>query len=362
MDYGLCCYSIGDGDLALRLGARWAHAFADITEGIPDHSALIDDMVTHGCAPVIDVRTETAVLGAMIAGDEPPRYDPPTLQELREGDAPPTDDEQAWLDGARAAYDQRYGELCAEFEASIGDTRQRCKATIGWYAQSIMEYLYRHPRVRDIEVWGSAEVARFIHGHGELLDYSSILRRVYETVKEHHPEVRIWTGGFGHNCDCVMLERGLAVHSPEAFDVCNLHPFLMTTGHIDIDRESLSTRLRVARRILDAKCKGQPFAASGVGIPTLPFGPPPAAYGRFWRVGVARALPEGEALDWWLMLLGVLREAGFEAACLLARDTYPPPGEQPRMHHFSGLLHADGTNKAFTEELCREARNARSAT
>jgi len=58
------------------------------------------------------------------------------------------------------------------------------------------------------------------------------------------------------------------------------------------------------------------------------------------------------------MLLGVLREAGFESACLLARDTYPPQ----RMHHFSGLLHADGTDKAFTEELCREARNARPAT
>lgn len=334
MDLGISCYQIGDGPLATALGAQWAHAFADVTEGIPNHTDLIADMVAHGCRPVIDLRTATVKLGEMIANERGPVYDPP--------------------EGNTSQYDAIYSRQVDEFEASIGETRQRCKAVIRWYADSIGEYLERHPQVKDVEVWGSAEVARFIHGNGELLDYSSILKAVYEVVKERHPEVRVWTGGFGCNCDCSMIERGLSVHCNTQFDVCNMHPFLQSTGFLDVDQESLARRLRHGRKILDDKCARQPFAASGVGVPTVAIGPPPAQYGRFWRVFSARAIDASSALEWWLMLLGVLRDADFEVACLLARDVSPPA----RFHHFSGLTNADGTYKPFTEDLINAARSA----
>ena len=333
MDLGLSCYSIGDGPLAHCIGARYAHAFADVTDGIPDHRALITDMVAHGCSPVIDLRTQTATLGQMIADERQPAYDPPETD--------------------REAYDARFEVQHAVWQASIGETKLRCKAVIRWYAQSIMEYLYRHPRVQNVEVWGSAEVAHFIHGRGELLDYSSILRDVYEVVKEHHPEVAIWTGGFGNNCDCSMLERGLAEYAPAHFDVCNLHPLILSGGFLDVDREAIRRRLEHARHILDTRCKGQPLCASAVGVPTINIHGAPARYGRFWRAeGGARVILAEDGMLWWRMMLDNLREADFQVACIIGRDVWPPT----RISHRCGIVNADGTDKAFTEEFCSEAR------
>ena len=302
MNLGLSCYQVGDGPLAERIGATRAHLFADVSDGVPDHTEIIADMAAHGCAPVPDLRTCVMTLGRMIAGQ--------------------------------------------------GEPLERRDRALRWFSDSIVEYLDAHPTVADVEVWGSAEVAQFKHGRGEMLNYADVLTDVYRRVKEARPDVRVWTGGFGcaHGtiADLTLLENALAEHAPDAFDVCNMHPFIVSGGYPDVDCNTLRVRLQKARRTLDEKCVGQPLAATGFGLPTLDIPPLPAAYGRFIRLpsGV-RAIREEEAMDWYVPLLAVLEECGFETVCLLARDIAPAT----RFQHYCGLTTATGADKSFTDEL-----------
>lgn len=301
MNIGLCYYQVGDGPLAERIGATYATMQCDVSEGLPDHDALIADMTAHGCRPIPDMRTSIAKLGEMIAGE--------------------------------------------------GNPVERRDRALRWFSDQIIAYLDEHPEVEDVEVWASAELAQFIHGRGEMLDYASVLTDVYGQVKELRPGVRVWTGGFGcghgATADVTLLERALAEFAPRAFDVCNMHPFLLSTGQVDVDCVTVNVRLKQARKTLDTRCAGQPLAATGFGIPTVNLPPVPENYGRFWKPFGVRAIPETEALDWYRPLLAVLEDVGLETVCLLARDTEPPQ----RFIHLCGLTRADGSDKAFTAEL-----------
>lgn len=313
MDLGLSSYQIGDGPLGLRFGASWAHIFADLTEGIPDHADIIADMDAHGLQPVSDVRTTMAHMASLVVGK--------------------------------------------------GDPVERRDAAIRTYAEDILRYVERHPPVLNIEIWGSAECAQFIHGSGELMDYATILAMVFERVKAERPDVRVWTGGFGcaygATADLTLLERALSTYCPRQFDVCNMHPFLMSTGYLDVDQETVRRRLAKARQTLDHHCAGQPLAATGFGVPTVRADPPPPAYGRFWRRFGRRVLAESEATDWWLGILQTLSEGGMSPVCLLARDvTLAEDSENiPGLTHICGLTRVDGSDKAFTDELCERLKH-----
>ena len=301
MDYGITCYQVGDGPIAQRMGARWAHTFCDLTEEIPDHAELFADADAHGCAPIADVRTTMAALGKMIAG----RDDPVAARD----------------------------------------------AAIRSFAETIVRYLDRHETVRTIEVWSGAECVTFLHGRGEMLDYATVLTQVYDHVKAARPDVRVLSGGFGcargATADLSMLENALAEYCPDKFDGCNLHPFLISTGYLDIDANTLRHRLRHAREVLDKRCKGQPLVATGFGVPTLDVPRPPTGYGTFRKAFGVRMIIEEEGAGWWLPLLDVLRACGMEFVCVLARDVVPTIWS----HHFGGLCRADGTEKAFAAEV-----------
>jgi hypothetical protein len=92
--------------------------------------------------------------------------------------------------------------------------------------------------------------------------------------------------------------------------------------------------------------------STGFGVPTVPMAAPPPQYGRHWKPFGVRAIPEAEAAVYWRDLLTVLEECGMQTVCLLARDIEPPQ----RFHHLCGLTNADGSEKAFTEELCAMIR------
>jgi hypothetical protein len=297
VDLGLCMSRRGDGALARRLNCRWAHAVCDLTDGVPDMGALLEDMLTHGMRPVLDCRTTIEALGKMLY----------------------------------------------QSDDAIADRA----AAIGWFTGRILELLDRYLHLRDIEIWASAEMARFQHGGGITLDYSTILQDVYATVTQERPDVRVWTGGFGPNCQIDFLQQGIARYAPTGFDVLNMHPFLSSTGTLEVDLQTCAMRLEAARKIVDEQCARQPFASTGFGIPTVASAPPPA-YGRFWRLpdGV-RALTEAQAGAWYTGFLELFEQAGFRCCCLMVRDR----PEHRYMCDFAGLLHADGTPKAFLDDL-----------
>jgi len=298
VDLGICKYKPDAGPLARRLRASWAHWFADLSGGdLPDDTALFASCAEHGLRPVPNLRTSIAALRRFGA--------------------------EGGMDGA-----------------------------IQWYSDCILRYCDTYP-VRDIEVWGDADIAFIAGGKANPLDYGRVLTAVYWRVKSARPDVTIWTGGFGADFAVNFVDDGVARHAPEAFDVCNLHPFAsLNPPDPGPYRATAAIRIDRMRRTLDKKAKGQPFASTGFGLPTVPFdGPPPQAFGRYWRVAQGACAPlEHEALAWYVTLLELMRDCGFLTVCLLLDDF--SDGQVPRFQQWCGLRREDGTEKAFVEGLC----------
>ena len=306
----MSCYQPGDGPLAQRIDARWAHTLADLTEAIPDHHALFADADAHGCKPIADVRTTLQALAGMVEGE--------------------------------------------------GNPIERRDAAIGAFVADILRYLDRHETLRTVEVWSGAECAMFVHGRGEMMHYATVLGQVHDAIKRERPDVRVLTGGFGcargATADLTMLEYALAEYAPEKFDVCNMHPLLSSTGYCEVDVDTLRNRLQKARRALDARCAGQPLCATAFGLPTADLPPLPPQYGRYWkRFGGVRIITETQGAQWWLALLEVVRECGLEFCCVMGRDWEPP---HVRHQQICGMTRADGSDKAFTGEVVEALQDA----
>ena len=138
MDLGICKYKPDAGPLARRLRASWAHWFADLSGGdLPDDTALFASCAEHGLRPVPNLRTSIAALRRFGA--------------------------EGGMDGA-----------------------------IQWYSDCILRYCDTYP-VRDIEVWGDADIAFIAGGKANPLDYGRVLTAVYWRVKSARPDVTIWS-------------------------------------------------------------------------------------------------------------------------------------------------------------------------
>ena len=301
MDLGLCKFEPGDGPLAARLGATWAHQHVFLDDGTPDLRGLLAEMQDAGCRPVFDCRTSMGKLGSLL-------------------------------------YD------------AAGKPRADREASFRWYAEAVLTFLDLHPAVLDVELWASPECPYFAPGQCLTLDYGSLLSAVYSQVKAARPDVTVWTGGFGTMASPEFLENCLALYAPQAFDVCNMHPFVVTTGDLEDDLELLRFRLGMARTLLDERCAGQPLRATGFGVPTTHAGRPEAAMGKYHRTTTdrQRLIPEEDAIAWWMGCLRVFAAAGFEVVCLLGHDWRDP---EDRAQNHSGLLRHRGQEKVFVGAL-----------
>lgn len=297
MNIGLAHYRIGDGPLAQLLGGGAAQFEVDLDGEDTDRRDLIADAQAHGLAPIADLRTSLKTLCALIYTEGRP----------------------------------------------IGDRF----TAMGWYAARVCRFLDRHPLVQNVEVWGDNDCPCLNLGVVRSLDYGGLLEVVAERVRREHPEVRLWTGGFGPNCLPDTIHKGLARYAPAAFDVCNYRPLLATTGDPAVDCQVLGMRLDIGRAALDQRCKGQPFAASCFGVPTTAAGRPPRPIGLFYLLPhtFIRAVPEGEALEWYTAYLRLFAAYGFETVCFLAQDG------GPGLYGYSGLRDSSGGEKCFVRPL-----------
>lgn len=293
MNLGISMFEPRHTDLARRLGCAFAHWTVDISDGIPEdaerHAAASDC----GLDVITDCRTSVGALRSLATTEE-------------------------------------------------GVTE---------YALRIVEYLNRHPNVRNVELWGGAEVAYIAGTKGPVHDYARIINAVAPVLRKERPEVRIWTGGFGCDFDPVFADACLANRVPaQNYDVVNWHPVVsLSPPQTEVYRQVGAMRLQLARRALK---NDKPFAASLFGIPTVPLARPPGGnYGDYWRVGGARALCEQDAVSWYVAMLGLMREEGFTTVCLKAQDHLRPGQQVPDWTQMTGLLHRDGTEKTFVQPL-----------
>lgn len=302
MDLGLCKFEPGDGALAARIGATWAHQYAWLDDGTPDLRDLLGEMVDAGCRPVFDCRTSVQKLAALLFGAD-------------------------------------------------GNPLENREASYRWYAEAVLAFLDLHPRVLDVEVWASPECPHLAPGQCLTLDYGGLLTAVYAQVKAARPDVTVWTGGFGTMGATGFLDDGLCLFAPRAFDVCNTHPFVTPVAECEEDCATLRLRFGKARELLDTRCAGQPLRSTAFGVPTTPGGRPLLSLGDFYRTPAdrVRLLPEEEALPWWLGSLRELALAGFEVVCVLGHD-WRDAADRSQNH--SGLLRRNGQDKCFLGELC----------
>ena len=298
MNLGLAHYRIGDGPLARLLGGRAAQFEVDLDGERDDAGDTVFDAWDNGLAPIADLRTKLATLCALIYTEGKP----------------------------------------------VGDRF----TAMGWFAERVCRFLDRHPLVLDVEVWGDNDCPAINLGVVRSLDYEGLLATVAAAVRREHPEVRLWTGGFGPNLLPDAIHKGFAKYAPDAFDVCNYRPLLTTTGDTDVDCETLGMRLDIGRATLNQRCEGQPFAASCFGVPTTAAGRPPRPLGLFYLVPHThiRAAPEDEALEWYAAYLRLFVAHGFEAVCLLARDE-----DRADLYGYSGLRDSSGREKSFVRPL-----------
>jgi hypothetical protein len=304
MDLGICKFRPGAGPVAADLGAKWAHWRTNLAAEVPDDTDLIAEAIDHGLTPVVDLYTKAAALFTPDTSVETPfvptHWPPPGLP---------------------------------------------------LYTDRIVRYLEKHPQVQTVEVWGSAELVRLIRGKGRLLDYSRMLQFVYAYVKQLMPDVTLLTGGYETSFETGFVVDGLVASAPHSFDWCNLQPFVSCRPPIaEVAVTTAAQRIEIMRDKLNQLAGAQPFCSTGFGVPTLPIDPPPAAYGRFWRVpGAANALPELDALEWYQGFLGLMDNARFQFVCLLLEDFDDEFGA--RYIQWCGLLRRDGTAKAFLPAL-----------
>jgi len=305
MELGVCNFEPRYVLLAQAIGATWARVQVDLSDGIPEASlGAVAAARQCGLEVVCDVRTTMQRLGQML-----------------------------------------YAE---------GDPLQNKAIALDWFASQIMDFLDEVPCVRHIEIWGSAECAHVVHGEGIMLDYSRVLSDVYERVKAAKPEVIIWTGGFGQNCQFQFLQSGLCEYAPQSFDVLNWHPFVSTSGTLEMDLATCGARLERARELTQAHCANQPFASTGFGLPSLPAPLPEyAGDGGFVHIPGSYAIPRSELAAWYKGFLWLFEEHGFRTLMLLPQDRYEPieTGRKNRYFDYCGLLNVNGEPKEFVEEI-----------
>lgn len=308
MDFGLAYYQPDDAPLARLLGATWATTSMFVSEPVGSRSEWFAALTAEGLRPVVDYRTTPSEMSEMLyAADREP------------------------MENRRVA--------------------------LRWYTDGILRHLDANPEVRDAEIWADAEVARFSSQDGPLLAYGFILTETYARLHAERPDVRVWTGGAGACCRPDFIQYGLAPFSPDAFDVCNWHPFVESCGDWRMDAECYHRRLTNARTMVDEGCRGQPFAASAFGIPTLPVEPDPR-YGRDVLLpGGVRAIHYRNGLQHYAAILSVLKLHGFEVVCILARDQANPD----TYHDYGGLCKTDGTLKPFVAPLAERLAGGTSA-
>lgn len=305
MDLGLSGYRLGMGSLAQSLNARWAQFSVNVlTEDGPDFEAiavLLDDIDRNGCVPILDARGTMDDLARIVTQHA---------------------DKGAW----QAASDR--------------------------YTGRIMELLSRYPTIRELEVWGSAELPVIVGGHGPQFDASTIIAEVHSTVKEDFPQVRVLSGGYCVNADCMFVQFGLCEHAPEGFDVCNLHPLPMPCETLEVTLGVYAERLDYLRKLVNEQCQGQPFAASAFGIPTLETAPPADLnIGTHWQLpGGVRGIAYAEAGAYYRAMLETFEQFGFEYVCLIAQDALAA-GKYRNWQDACGLLRADGRPKSFVDAL-----------
>jgi hypothetical protein len=307
MDIGICNYQPGDAALAEQFGATWARVGCDISYSVPDMREVLAEITGAGLRPVVDVRTHPAALRAPGA-----------------------------------------------LTGTVADDVASWQAAVRRYCRHVSLFLLNNPEVRDIEVWGSAEVAYASGQVGQIVDYGTILRDVFATVRITHPHVRVWTGGFGRDAQPYFINDGLRAWSPNAFDVCNMHPWPTILPEIGVTVNRLDVNLKIGRQLLHDHCGDQPFSASAFGVPTSEARAFSKRYGGARKVGGWQAVSEADAYEWYRACLGVFAKWEFEVVCLLAHDFALEVAAVPE--HRSGLVHADGTPKEFTEALAEWCR------
>jgi hypothetical protein len=310
MDLGLSGYHLGLGPLAQSLNARWAQFSVNVLagdEGRADIVAtLVDDIDSHGCRPILDARG--------------------TLDDF-----------------ARIVTNI---EHCAAWQNAVDQ-----------YTDAILRILDAEPRIQELEVWGSADLPIIVGGHGPQFDASTVLAEVHAQVKEAFPAVRVLSGGYGINADCMFVQFGLAEHAPEGFDVCNLHPLPLPCETLEVTLGVYAERLDYLRKLVAERCAGQPFASTGFGIPTLATAPPPDLnIGTHWQLpGGVRGVTYAEAADWYKAMLDCFEAFGFEYVCLIAEDVLRG-GKYMHWQAACGLLKADGRPKSFVDALVQWAQ------
>ncbi len=310
MDLGLSGYRLGLGDLAQSLNARWAQFSVNVlAEGGPDLEAiavLVDDIDHNGCKPILDARGTMDDLARIVTAHA---------------------DAGAW----QSAVDQ--------------------------YTDAILRILDSEPRIRELEVWGSADLPIIVGGHGPQFDASTILAEVHAQVKEAFPDARVLSGGYCVNADCMFVQFGLCEHAPEGFDVCNLHPLPLPCETLEVTVGVYAERLDYLRKLVNEGCKGQPFAATAFGIPTLATAPPPEFnLGTHWQLpGGVRGITYAEAAEYYQAMLACFDAFGFEYVCLIAQDVLHG-GKYATWQDACGLLAADGRQKSFVDALVQWAQ------
>lgn len=310
MDLGLSGYRLGMGWLAQALNAKWAQFSVNVltgdevaferaaTEEVP---ALVADLDRAGCAPILDAYSTLPELARIVTQHADPA---------------------AW------------------------------NAAVGVYIERTMRVLSANPSIRELEVWGSADIPVIVGGRGPQFDSATILARVCEEVHAACPGVRVLSGGYGIDADVTFLLLGLCEHAPEGFDVYNQCPFPRPQENLESMLEVYKYRLPEGRRLLDERCKGQPQVSTCFGVPTLDGRPEPGhRYGTHWQLpGGVRAIDYAEADEWYRAILGLLEAEGLEYVCLKAQDE-TRGGLYRDWKDAAGLLTPEGQAKSFVGRL-----------
>lgn len=216
------------------------------------------------------------------------------------------------------------------------------------FAEDVFVLVDRYKDViTDWEWWGEPDCPHVTQGTFKPFDYGQTLREVYRAAKQADNSCRVWTGGFGVNCDIGFLERVHAAHCEKCnrkieakrtvcpicgdalrpgngshYDVCNLHHYSHARA-LDTVIDYYHRQLNKLRELTGAT---RWIGSTEWGLPTAPEDGPPVWLKSHVLTQGVQTVFEPDAPDWFDAMFRLFEAHGMQVVCVhMLHDRVPSP-------------------------------------
>ncbi len=259
---------------------------------------------------------------------------------------------------------------------------QAWRGVMAGRCEQLQEVVQRYGhQVKDWEIQGELRHASACVCPIAQFDLALHLGSFHDAIRQVDPQARVWTGGSGVMLGLGWLkmlvqtlevaEGNFAWH-PEGladrFQVANWHHYGQTvemgiSARYELDDllEAYDEVFGQARRLLDKKGRGQPFASTEWGIPVCATDDLYPMKARRYHAGEVYAVPEADIGIWYEACLENFSQHDFRVLCIhhLREYANDPTRAENHWGGFCGLWDVNGKERASADIVRRYAWEAK---